>query len=84
MQKLNAMPPAILISLLLLSSCAPTPVSNLAPVPFYPSCETVKHAAKADTPDDVWRDLKNQTVVMEQIRATLPVDDQPEFGDCKL
>lgn len=74
----------MLTSLLLSSSCAPTSVHNLAPEPFYPSCDTVRHAAQPDTPDAVWRDLKNQTVVMEEIRATLPDEEQPRFGECKL
>jgi hypothetical protein len=43
----------------------------------------VKYAAKADTPDAVWRDMKNQTVVMEQLRLTMPKDEQPQFGECK-
>jgi hypothetical protein len=73
-----------IVFLLILTACANEPVSNLAPEPFYPSCETVRHAAREDAPDSLWRDLKNQVIVMEQIRATLPKDEQPQFGECKL
>lgn len=84
MQRSNTMLPAILISTMLLSGCSQEPVSNLAPEPYYPSCEAVRNCARPDAPDACWRDLKNMTVVMEQIRETLPKDEQPEFGSCTL
>jgi hypothetical protein len=67
-----------------LNGCGNTSVSNPEPEPYYPSCEAVKNAAKADTPDAVWQDMKNMAVVMEQIRTTLPDDEQPQFGECRL
>lgn len=82
MRKSNAKLPATLISLLLLSGCASTP-SNIAPEPYYPSCDTVRHL-NGDVPDIVWQDVKEMVVVMEQIRETMPKDEQPRFGECSL
>ncbi len=73
----------MLISLAALSSCSSTSVSNPSPEPYYPSCSSVCIAAREDMPDDLWRDMKNMVVVMEQLRARQDGDEQQPFGDCR-
>jgi hypothetical protein len=83
MQELSVKHLGMAISSLLLSGCSPEPVSDAAPEPYYPSCETVRHLAKETTPDAVWQDVKNMVTVMEQLRETMPPDERPQFGKCK-
>lgn len=71
-------------SIALLSGCQNAPLISQAPEPRYPSCETVRYLHRADVPDAVWRDVLGMVVVMEQIRETMPPDERPEFGECKL
>lgn len=75
---------AVLISAVLLSGCQPRQGINHAPEPFYPSCETVRHLNRPDVPDAVWRDVLGMTIVMEQIRETMPAEERPKLGECKL
>lgn len=72
----------MMISVLLLSGCDTVHVNNHAPFPFYPSCEAVRHCARPETPDACWRDLKNMTVIMEQLRHDAGLPD--DFGECQV
>jgi hypothetical protein len=72
----------MLIALLALSSCSTTRVVNTCPDPVFPSCETICAAAKPDSPDSMWRDLKNMVVVMLQLRARQDTADQTKFSGC--
>lgn len=74
---------ATMISVLALSGCGNAPVSNPNPDPYYASCSTICHAARADAPDSYWRDLKNMTVVMDQLRERQPAGERQDFGACK-
>jgi hypothetical protein len=58
------------------------PVSNDLPEPYYPSCATIKHTAKDATPNEVWKDLKNMVIVMEQLNAMKK--DKVETAICNL
>lgn len=82
MSKLNVLHLVMVTSLLLLSSCASTSVHNIAPEPYFPSCEAVCDAARADSPDANWRDLKNMTVTMLQLRERQEADERQPFGKC--
>lgn len=76
--------PLLLISGLLLSGCSNLLVSSDCPVPVFPACQTIQHAAKPDTPDSLWQDLAAMTRVMLKLREREPKDEREIFGTCRL
>lgn len=80
MLKSSAKPLLMLISLTLLNGCSITRANNICPDPYFASCEAVCDAAKVSSPDSNWRDLKNMSVVMLQLRERQ--EEKEPFGKC--
>lgn len=72
------------ISALLLSGCQSLFVNNDAPAPFFPSCASIRHAAKDTTPDAIWQDFAGMTRVMLKLRERQPTDERDKLTSCDL
>lgn len=76
----------IAVSLMLLSGCQNIQpvVTEDCPAPIFPSCATIKDAARPDAPASVSKDWVKSVNVMLKLRKRQPHDEQQKFTQCVI